>query len=108
MDITVTYQGTLHSLTLLPDTTLAVLHARLDELTGVPPSHQRLLFKGKKAVTNEEQTVSDLGLRSGSKVQLLGPTRDALDEMQTVQEQHDKKERILRERAAKAAPKARR
>lgn len=102
MDLNVSYRATLHSLSLLPNATLAVLQARLDELTSVPPSHQKLIFKGKKATSNDEETLEDLGLKSGMKVQLLGPTRQELDEMQSAQEQREKKERILRERAAKA------
>jgi len=107
MDITVTHGGNAYSLSLLPEDTLALLHARLEELTSVPPSNQKLLFKGKKASSNDETTLHQAGFKSGMKVQLLGPTSQEIGEMRNVEGEREKKEKILRERAAKPQAKLR-
>ncbi|KAM5536586.1 hypothetical protein V8D89_009681 [Ganoderma adspersum] len=101
-----THRGATHPLSLLPDTTLAYLHDRLEELTSVPPENQKLLYKGKKTVGNDA-AISDAGLKDGMKVQLIGPTADELGGLRATENEHQRKERILRERARKAPVKAR-
>lgn len=100
LTITISHRGTTHPLSLLPDSTLAYLQARLEELTSVPPDNQKLLYKGKKSVSHDA-TVIDAGLKDGLKVQLIGPTAEELGGLQATESEHQRKERILRERAQK-------
>ena len=46
INLTVTYRGSTHALSVLPDATLAYLYDRLEELTSVRPANQKLIFKG--------------------------------------------------------------
>jgi hypothetical protein len=105
ISLTVSFRGTPHVLSLLPDTTLAALHSRLEELTEVPPHLQKLLYKGKKTPGESnagEMTLVQAGLKDGTKVQMLGSTTKDLDGMKTVENENQRKERIMRERALKA------
>ena len=101
MHLTFTHRGTAHPLSLLPDATLAYLHERLEELTSVPPENQKLLYKGKRTVSNDA-TITEAGLKDGMKVQLIGPTAEELGGLKTTESEHQRKERILRERAQRA------
>ncbi|PSC73943.1 Ubiquitin domain-containing UBFD1 isoform A [Micractinium conductrix] len=49
--------------------TVADLKADIAQHTGVPPENQKLLFKGQ---LKDEQTLQDAGLKSGSKVIVMG------------------------------------
>ncbi|KDQ61471.1 hypothetical protein JAAARDRAFT_511389 [Jaapia argillacea MUCL 33604] len=100
ISLTVTHRGTSYQLHLLPDTTLAILHARLEELTSVPPEHQKLLYKGKKSGT-EDSLLEKLGLKDGMKVQMLGSTAEEVGGMRAVEDERMRRERIMRERASK-------
>jgi len=105
ISLTVSFRGTPHVLSLLPDSTLAALHSRLEELTEVPPHLQKLLYKGKKALGESdagEMTLVQAGLNDGTKVQMLGSTTKDLDGMKTVENENQRRERIMRERALKA------
>ncbi|KAL6309347.1 WLM-domain-containing protein [Sparassis latifolia] len=101
IEFTVTHRGTAHRLSFLPDTTLAVLQAHLEELTSVPPAHQKLLYKGKNARAADDATILDAGLRYGVKVQLLGSTVQEIGGLRAAEDEHQRRERILRERAVK-------
>ncbi|KAI0701480.1 WLM-domain-containing protein [Cytidiella melzeri] len=105
LDFTVSHKGHSYPISLLPDTTFDLLQAKLEELTSVPPSNQKLLYKGKKAVVNGEDTISHAGLKSGLKVQLLGSTAQELGELRQVESELQRRERVLRERASKPQPK---
>ncbi|KAI0642280.1 WLM-domain-containing protein [Trametes meyenii] len=104
--ITVSHRGAVHPLSLLPDATLSYLQAQLEDLTSVPVHNQKLLYKGKKAAPTDA-TVFDAGFKDGLKVQLIGPTAEELGGMQAVESEHQRKERILRERAQKIPAKVR-
>ncbi|XP_006461763.1 hypothetical protein AGABI2DRAFT_178790 [Agaricus bisporus var. bisporus H97] len=58
------------------DKTLTDLQARLHEVTSVPPSNQKLLWKGKKAVGDETALIPliQAGFKDGVRVQMLGST----------------------------------
>jgi hypothetical protein len=102
---TVTFRGVPHAISIPPATTLAELHLLLGELTGVLPALQKLLYKNKKSPGNndvEQMTVTQAGLKDGIKVQMLGSTTQELDGLRTVENEHTRVERILRERALKA------
>ncbi|RDB15370.1 hypothetical protein Hypma_004666 [Hypsizygus marmoreus] len=106
---TVAFRGTPHALSCLPDSTIAALQARLEELTDVPPSLQKLLLKGKNVVAQnrDETTLIQAGFKNGLKLQMLGSTSRELSSLQSVESEQRKRERILRERALKPQAKLR-
>lgn len=63
--------------------------------------NQKLLYKGKKASQSPEDTVYQVGLRNGTKVQMLGSTSEEIGDMRAVEDDNKKKERILKERDEK-------
>ncbi|TFK71666.1 WLM-domain-containing protein [Pluteus cervinus] len=109
VDITVSYRGKSYPLSLLPDSTLHALQLQLEELTSVPPSLQKLLFRGKKATSDDpnEITILQVGLKNGVKVQMLGSTNAEVESLMNAEDAQRKKDRILRERALKPQVKLR-
>ena len=101
LDFSASYRGTTHRLALEPDTPLSELEAKLAELTGVPVGLQKLLFKGKKAGIQGDVSISELGLKNGIKIQMLGTTTKELDGMKSVESEQQRRARIMRERATK-------
>ncbi|KAF9048273.1 WLM-domain-containing protein [Hymenopellis radicata] len=97
------YRGASFPLTLSSDTTLGQLQSELEELTSVPPSLQKLLYKGKNIAQNGESDapISSFGLRATSKIQLLGTTSAELSGLQATETEQHRIDRILRERALK-------
>lgn len=102
----VTLRGTQHPLSLLPDSTLASLYAQLEELTSVPPSLQKLLYKGKKTL-GDDATIAQAGIKDGLKVQMLGSTPQEIGGLKATEDEQQRRNRILRERALKAPTKVR-
>jgi len=105
ISLTISFRGKSHILSFLPDTTLAILHSQLEELTEVPPHLQKLLYKGKKAPGGsdaEEMTLIQAGLKDGMKVQMLGSTTKDLDGLKAAENENQRRENIARERALKA------
>jgi hypothetical protein len=107
-DITLTFsfRGTSHVVSLPNDAPLSALHSRLEALTSVPSSLQKLIYRGKKIqhrqdVSEPEPTIAQAGLRDGVKVQMLGSTADELKQLNAADSARQSKERILRERALK-------
>ena len=80
--------------------TLADLHAQLQQLTQVPESNQKLIYKGKRAF-------ADADLKDGIKLQMLGSTPEQIDAVNTADDEHAKRERIMRDRALKPQVKVR-
>ncbi|KIK52349.1 hypothetical protein GYMLUDRAFT_49963 [Collybiopsis luxurians FD-317 M1] len=108
MNLTVSHRGQSYQLALLPDDTLAILQAKLEELTSTPPPLQKLLYKGKSNKALDDQiTLTQAGLKDGMKVQMLGTTTKELDGMKAVENEQQKRERIMKERASKAPTKLR-
>lgn len=97
ISFTVSHRGQVYPLSLLHDSTIASLHAKLEELTGVPSSLQKLLYKGKKPA-DEHATLSKAGIKKGLKIQMLGSTQHEIGELHAV-ETEQQKIRSLRERA---------
>lgn len=97
---TVTHRGHAYPFSLPASTIFAVLHAQLEELTSVPPHMQKLLWKGKKA-TNDDTTLSQAGFRNGLKIQMLGSTAEEVGGLKAVEDEHTKRDQIMRERALK-------
>lgn len=104
ISFTVTHRGTAHPLSVLPETTLAAFHTTLEELTGVPPALQKLLYKGKKNV-DDEATIGQAGIKNGLKVQMLGSTMQEISGFKKEENEQQRKNRILKERAMKAPTK---
>lgn len=103
ISITVSHRGTAYTLSLLPDTTIDALHARLEELTGVSPDRQKLLYKGKKTSADDGAvTLAQSGIRDGTKMQMLGATAEELGGLKAVEDEQKRREGIMRERAKKA------
>ncbi len=100
IDFKVSHKGQTHSLSLPPETAFEELQARLEELTSVPPQNQKLLYKGKKASVNGRDTIVEAGIKSGSKVQLLGATSQELGDLRQVESEFQRRERILQARAS--------
>lgn len=105
ISLTINFRGKPHSLSLLPDCTLAHFQSELEKLTEVPPSLQKLLYKGKKQSGSdvaEEVTISQVGIKNGTKIQMIGSTTRELDSMRAVENENQRRDRIMRERATKA------
>ncbi|KAJ3502467.1 hypothetical protein NLJ89_g8876 [Agrocybe chaxingu] len=110
LSLTVSFRGKQHVLSLLPESTLSALYAQLEELTQVPPPLQKLLFKGKKLSGgrgDHDISLGQAGMKDGTKIQLVAPTLQELEGMRTVENENQKRERIMRERALKAPVKLR-
>lgn len=110
--LTITFRGTSYTLSIPNDAPLSVLHSRLETLTSVPPSLQKLIFRGKKIQHRQDDsepeiTIAQAGLRDGIKVQMLGSTAEELKQLTTADSAHQSKQRILRERALKPQVKVR-
>jgi hypothetical protein len=104
ISFTVSFRGKSHRLSLSPNTTLTALHAQLEELTEVPPSLQKLLYKGKRQTEGDDDagTLLQAGIKDGMKIQMLGTTTKDLDGMKAIENENQRRERIMRERALKA------
>ncbi|KAJ7471930.1 WLM-domain-containing protein [Mycena latifolia] len=108
ISLIVSHRGVQHRLSVLSDSTLGDLHATLEELTTVPPSLQKLLYKNStKGPHGSEMTLREAGLKDGTKVQMVGSTLQELDGLQAKEAEERKRDRILRERALKAPVKVR-
>ncbi|KAL5513384.1 hypothetical protein ACEPAH_3783 [Sanghuangporus vaninii] len=108
MNLTVTFRGGSYTLEVPADSTLAALHEQLEALTSVPPSLQKLLYKGKKPnISLEETTLERAGLKDGMKVQLVGSRVDEIDGMKLAENEKRKKEEILARRKVMNLPKPR-
>ncbi|KAH7890919.1 WLM-domain-containing protein [Phlebopus sp. FC_14] len=107
ISLTITFRGVTHTLSVSPNAPLNLLHARLEELTSVPPSLQKLLFRGKKIQHEEDITIAQSGLRDGIKIQMLGSTAGEIGTLNTTESEYHRRERILRERALKPQVKLR-
>lgn len=107
ISLSITYRGSIYPVSISPDSPLESLHAILEELTSVPSSLQKLLYKGKnsRASSDGEITVEHAGLKDGMKIQMLGTTTQELGSLKATEAQEQKRDRILRERALKAPTK---
>lgn len=103
----VTHRSNPYEVELSPDATLADFQAQLESLTNVPPYMQKLLYKGKKAVSSED-SVQSAGLSNGLKVTLLGNPEKAIEGLLEAEKEQKRREEIMKSRAAKARPQVRR
>ncbi|XP_037132483.1 BAG family molecular chaperone regulator 1 isoform X2 [Syngnathus acus] len=77
-DITVivAYGSTKHSITVTSQEdgkcpTVKDLSDCLNQITGIPPASQKLIFKGK-SLKDMEQTLSSFGIKNGCKLMMIG------------------------------------
>ena len=103
--LTVTHKAAQYTLSFLPSDTLAILQTRLEELTSVPPSLQKLLHKGKKVKVIEEQSLTQIGLKHGAKLKLLGSTEQEIGGLKAAETEKKKRDNIMRQREAKGPSK---
>ena len=101
ISFTVTHRGSSHPLSLLPETTLESFHATLEQLTGVPPSLQKLLYKGRKSIGSDQLSIVEAGIKNGLKMQMLGSTVREISGFKAEENEQQRKNRILKERAMK-------
>lgn len=106
ISFTVSHKSVQYTLSFPPSDTLAILQARLEELTFIPPSLQKLLYKGKKVKVIEEQTLTEIGLRDGAKLMLLGSTEPEIGGLKAAEAEKKRRDNIMRQRAAKGPSKA--
>lgn len=105
--ISVSFRGTTYEVSFPSDAPLTRLESQLEDLTSVPPSLQKLLFRGKKVQHADNLTLSQIGLRDGLKVQMLGSTAQEIDSLNVTESEHQRREAIFRERALKPQVKVR-
>jgi hypothetical protein len=86
-----------------PEATLAALQAQLEDLTSLPPHMQKLIYKGKKAVSPED-SIQSAGLSNGLKVTLLGNPEKAIEGLLEAEREQKRREEIMKARAAKPRP----
>ena len=99
----VTHRSNPYEVVLSPEATLADLQAQLENLTSVPPHMQKLLYKGKKAVS-PEASIQSAGLSNNLKVTLLGNPEKAIEGLLEAEKEQKRREEIIKARAAKARP----
>lgn len=103
----VTHRSNPYEVELSPDATLADLQAQLETLTSVPPHMQKLLYKGKKAVSPED-SIQNAGLSNGLRITLLGNPEKAIEGLLEAEKEQKRREEIMKARAAKSRPQVRR
>jgi hypothetical protein len=96
-------------LTVSPTTSLAELQTTLEELTGVPPHLQKLLYKGQKKVAGDTSVVSleAVGMKDGAQIKMLGSSQKEVDSMLGIEEEKRKREMIMKQREARGPTKVR-
>lgn len=106
MQLTVSYRGTQHLLSVEPETTLAYFQSELESLTAVPPELQKLLYRGKPPkwpdMDPTEISLAMAGLKDGVKVTLMGSTNAEIDSLQRVEGEKHKRDEIMARRQAQA------
>jgi len=105
--LNISYRGQSYSVALSQDSTFDTLAEHLEECTGVPPAHQKLLYKGKKPPHTLGSSLQASGFVDGMKIQLVGPTAVELGEMYKAEDQQRTRDRIMRERNARGTVKVR-
>lgn len=101
----------MHPISIPPSSLLVDLQATIEDLTGVPVSNQKLIYKGKKASRltsdNVHDTIEDVGLKDGVKVMLVGGTKEEVGGVQKEEQQAKQRAAIERERRGKPQAKLR-
>jgi len=107
ISLIINHKSSQYDLSLFSSDTLLSLQVRLEELTSIPPPLQKLLYKGKKAKTSDEQTLAEAGLKDGVKIMLLGSTEQEVGGVKAAEAEKKKTEDIMRQREARGPTKVR-
>lgn len=70
MQVQLKYNNSTHSISLPPAANLACLQSEIYSLLHVPPTNQKLIYRGRP-LTNEEAALSQLSIRDGARLLLL-------------------------------------
>lgn len=104
LTLSVSHRGATYEVVLSANQSVRNLQEKLEELSSVPPSTQKLLYKGKKNVP-DTATLEQAGFRNGMKVQMLGSTMKEIGGMQDAEAEKKRREEIMRQRTAKGPAK---
>lgn len=107
MNFHVSYQGNNLELTQLdPQSTIGQLKEHLQQRTGVPPSLQKLLHKGRRLV-EDAKTLSELGFNDKTKLMLMGSAPQQVAEIAQLDDKLERnRETARRFRAQRVKPAA--
>lgn len=107
MQLSISYRGAQHRLSLDSQTTLASLQSQLESLTSVPPERQKLLYRGKPSKWPQQDpteiTLEAVGLKEGVKVTLMGSTASEISGLQKVEDEKHRRDEIMARREAAAS-----
>ena len=70
----VTHRKDVLRLSMPPTATVTELHLKLEELTGIQPSMQKVMFKG--GLKDKTKTLQEVGIKNGVKMMLVGSKQD--------------------------------
>src|ERR1700761_4159364 len=102
--LSISFRGTIHSITLPKSSSVESLQEEIEKLISVPPSLQKLLYKGKKT-SNPDESLDSAGFKDGMKLQVLGSLPSELDGMQKAEAEKKRKDEIMKARESKPSPK---
>lgn len=104
LTLTISFRGHSEAVSLASSSTLAELQEILYERTNVPPTLQKLLYKGKKGNASPDSTLEEAGMKHKAKVQMIGSTEQQLEVMKDAESEKRRREDIMRARAEKRPP----
>ena len=70
----VTHRKDVLQLSMPPTATVLQLHLKLEELTGIQPTMQKVMFKG--GLKDKTKTLQEVGIKNGVKMMLVGSKQD--------------------------------
>lgn len=102
--LTILHRSQTYTVSLDPSATLQSLQEELATITSVPSHLQKLLYKGKKK-SEQDAPLNEAGITNGMKITLLGNPESTIGDLLEAERQQQRKEEILRARAAGPKPK---
>jgi hypothetical protein len=107
INLLVRHLGIRYKVSLLQDDSFSTLFTRVESLTGVTTSHQTYVYKGKKLVHTSATTLKDTGLSDGAEMVMFGPKAQEFSAMVKAENEHKRREQIMRDRASRGTVKVR-
>ena len=98
----VTHRKDVLRLSMPPSATVSELHAKLEELTGIPPTMQKVMFKG--GLKDKTKTLADVGIKSGVKMMLVGSKQADIAKLKAAEEAVKKEPTPAEAKAAEKKP----
>jgi hypothetical protein len=107
MKLTISHRGQTHALEVAASATMNELQERIDEVTGVPPQFQKLIYgKGKKhAGEQSQETLGAAGLKDGAKIMVMGSSQAAVSSLQKEESETQRRNAIMAQRSARGPTK---